>query len=128
MGKCCIFSSVITRQLNYFSSRPYFGFQIDGILGYTSDQCRNWHPPTGGPPSRNVGPPYHVANVQSGFWGEHWTSEGVKTFFLVFTRCLGENWTSGPRKIISGGGHALSSFGPASDGQLVLEAKVNRFL
>ena len=30
------------------------------------------------------------------------TSEGVTFFFLVFTRCLGENWTSGPRKMISG--------------------------
>ena len=31
------------------------------------------------------------------------TSENVKTFFLgVFTRCLEENWTSGPRIIISG--------------------------
>ena len=31
------------------------------------------------------------------------TSEGVKTFFfLVITRRLGENWTSRPRKTISG--------------------------
>ena len=34
----CIFSSIIPRQFNYyFSSRPYFGLQIDGIFGYTSD-------------------------------------------------------------------------------------------
>ena len=31
------------------------------------------------------------------------TSDGVKIFFfLVFTRCLVENWTLGPRKMISG--------------------------
>ena len=24
-------------QFNYFSSCPYFGFQIDGILGYKTD-------------------------------------------------------------------------------------------
>ena len=29
-------SSIIPKQFNYFSSRPYFGFQIDGILDYTS--------------------------------------------------------------------------------------------
>ena len=41
------------------------------------------------------------------------TSDGVKTFFLVFTRCLAENWTLGPRKEDDfGGGHALRSFGP----------------
>ena len=33
-----------------------------------------------------------------------------------------------PEDDFGGGGHALSSFGPASDGQLVLEANVNRFL
>ena len=90
-----------------------------------------------GTPSRHVGLPHTMSqNVQSGFWGKNWTSEGLKTFFLfffwsspdvwgkldvgrrgdlfyflVFTRCLGENWTSGPRKMISWGGtHCLSAF------------------
>ena len=37
MGRCCIFRSIIPRQFNYFCSRPYFEFQIDGIFGDTSD-------------------------------------------------------------------------------------------
>ena len=33
---------------------------------------------------------------QHGFWGEHWTSEGVKTFFSFFFGLhlmFGENWS-----------------------------------
>ena len=53
-------------------------------------------------------------------FGEYWTSESVKTFFffLVFTRCFGVNRTSGPRKMISGGGHALPSFGPVANSRV----------
>ena len=36
-GRCCIFSSIISKQFYYFSSRLYFGFQIDEMFGYTSD-------------------------------------------------------------------------------------------
>ena len=43
------------------------------------------------------------------------TSEDVKTIFFglhPMFGCLGENWTSGSRMMISGKGHALPTFGP----------------
>ena len=78
-----------------------------------------------------MGPPYHVAKravrIFGGildvgkhehlFFGLHPMFGGKlnagrrEDLFWVFTQCLGDNWTSGPRKMISGG-HALPSFGP----------------
>ena len=95
-------------------------------------QCRKVSQPERAPhvkgrPRRAMWGPHTMSqNVQSGFWGEHWTSEGVKPFFFFFgfypmfggkldvgrREDLFLRGKRGPRKMFLGRGHALPSFGP----------------